>query len=139
MGRITYQSDDRGSLMRGPYNPAAGQRVTRSHAERTFRQILRLDGSVAATEERQTLTLDTDGPVGPLMTARQLDRLASPLWRVLYLIRDAVHYFIGALFLTVGSALVLSITNDLTHSIGWSLIAVFLFWMVCSGIASTAP
>lgn len=139
MARITYHSDDRGSLVRGPFNPAAGQRITRSHAERTFRQILRHDGTVAATEERQTLTLDTDGPAGRLMTARQLERLASPLWRVLYLVRDAFHWFVGALFLTVGSALVLSITNDLTHSIRWSLIAVFLFWMVCSGIASTAP
>jgi len=83
---------------------------------------------VAATEDRQTLTLDTDGSRGPLYTARQLERMAGRGWGLFYWIRQLFLAVLWVAFITIGSALVLSISQDITHSVGLSLIAVAAFW-----------
>ncbi|CAN5440987.1 hypothetical protein BH09GEM1_BH09GEM1_07270 [soil metagenome] len=136
MPRFVYQPDRDGNIPTGPYNQLAGVRIKRGQAERILRTLYRSDGSIAGTEDRQTLVIDTDGSSGPMMTGSQADRLASPLWRLLYSIRQLFYVLLGTGFLTIGSALVLSITQDLTHSVGLSLIAVAAFWGVCYGIST---
>jgi hypothetical protein len=137
MKRTIYSVNDDGCVTAGPFNPLAGVVIKRAHGERTFRRAYRQDGSLAGTEERSTLTLDTDGSTGPMFTATELQRLASPAWQFLYRLRQAFYILIGTAFLTIGSALVLSITQDLTHSTGLSLIAVVIFWGICNAIATS--
>jgi len=133
VSRVVYH---RGNVPSGPFNPLAGVNVRRAHAERTRRTLFRSDGSIAGTEDRETLTLDTDAS-GPMLTGKQMRRLDSPAWRLLYLVRQAFHVLIGTAFLTIGSALVLSITYDITHSAGLALIAVAAFGGICFGISSS--
>ena len=137
MARHIYRLDDQGHAAAGPFNPLAGVSVKRAHAERTRRTLFRTDGSIAGTEDRETLTLDTDGSRGPLYTARQLERMAGRGWGVLYWIRQLLYAAIWVAFITIGSALVLSITQDLTHSVGLSLIAVSAFWCAAYAFASS--
>ena len=133
MSRVVYH---RGNVPSGPFNPLAGVNVRRAHAERTRRTLFRSDGSIAGTEDRETLTLDTDAS-GPMLTGAQMHRLDSPLWRLLYLVRQLFYALVGTAFLTIGSALSLSITYDITHSAGLALIAVAAFWGICYGISCT--
>lgn len=116
----------------GAFNPAAGQRIKRSHAERTFRQILRLDGSVAATEEREVLTLDTDGEAYGLVEGRRrrldAELRSTALGRVWYVVRsfglallDCFAVFVGCI---LSYALATAFTSDpLWH---WGAVAGFL-------------
>jgi len=124
MARIVYHPDSQGNITSGPYNPLAGHRIKRAHGERTNPQVLRHDGSVAATEQRETLTLDTDSSSGPLMTGRQMRRLDSPVWRLLYWLRDLFYALIGMGFIDIGSAFSLSLTYDVSHSVAMAVLAV---------------
>ena len=138
MSRIVYHPDDHGRVTSGPFNPLAGVSVKRAHVERTRRTLYRSDGSVAGTEDRQTLTLDTDGSRGPLYTALQLERMAGRSWGLLYWLRQIFLAAIWVAFITIGSAIVLSISHDLTHSFGLSLIAVSAFWCAAYVFASSS-
>ena len=138
MARHIYRLDDQRHPAVGPFNPLAGVCIRRAHAERTRRTLYRSDGSVAGTEDRQTLTLDTDGSRGPLYTARQLERMAGRGSGLLHWLQQLLYAAIWVAFITIGSALVLSIAQDLTHSIGLSLVAVSAFWCAAYVFATSS-
>lgn len=73
-----------------------------------------------------------------MYTALQLERMAGRSWGLLYWLRQLFFAAIWVAFITIGSALVLSITQDITHSVGLSLIAVAAFWGVAYVFASSS-
>ena len=129
MSRVTYQS---GSSI-GPFNPASGQRVKRSHAERTFRHVYRLDGSVAATEQRETLIMETDGPDGSLCDARRIARLpTTALGRFWYALKHCALVLFDCAAIVIGSLLAYALAYACTSSVLWGFAGVGLFLLYCT-------
>jgi hypothetical protein len=133
MTRTVYRTENG---VGGAFNPAAGQNVRRAHKERTFRQLFRLDGSVAATEEREVLTLDTDGEAYGLVEGRRR-RLAAELQstalgRIWYIVRGFGLALFDCLSILVGCVLAYALASAFTTDPLWHWGAVAAFLAYCA-------
>jgi hypothetical protein len=142
MTQFIYKSQNGAPISFGPFDPTVGQHVNKAHRERTFRHAYRLDGSLAGTEERDSLLLETDGPAYGLMEgkrrraqAARLDAGGSGFW---YTVRSFGVMLADWVIIFVGSALAYSVAHDVTGSGLLGLGAVLGFLVYCAWLRTNA-
>lgn len=118
------------------FQPNVGKGIASSFAERTFRRLYRTDGSIAADEHRETLTLNHSDQGGwGIGDRRQLRASFSATGRAWMGFKHFCATLLGIAMVVGGTMLAWEISRELWNSYLLAYASVLCFWVYAAYLA----